>query len=213
MNTGQPSTYTTDGAHTLLTPAQEHILLEEVAAGSLQAYTKLYTLYLPLVHQYIAKFLDFQRADIEEVAQDVFFKIWKKREALVAVRSFEKFIYIVARNTVTDFYRSRKLRTAKELGIAREWIPPAYPADEKVITGEYYTLAKQALDLLPEKRRHIFELRTQQELSLEQIAAETGMSVAGVHKNLYQAVTFIRSHLKGHGLQIDAVLIIYILLS
>lgn len=198
-------------AHSVLTQTEEHALMQEVASGVVQAYTKLYNLYLPTVHHYISKFLNFNRPDIEEITQDIFLKIWKRREALIAVRSFEKFLYVVARNTLTDFYRMKKTYNIKQQ--QGELIDlPCYPTDEKLITNEYFALAKEAFNLLPEKRRKVFELRTQYDFSLEEIAQETHLSVSGVHQNLQKAVVFIQSYLKKHGLEITN-LLIYILLT
>lgn len=53
----------------------QHELLVMIDEGSMLSFTKLYNQYLTLVHQFIAKFLNFERAAIEEVAQNVFLKI------------------------------------------------------------------------------------------------------------------------------------------
>ncbi|AYD47597.1 RNA polymerase sigma factor [Arachidicoccus soli] len=203
--------YSSKNAHNILLPEEECTLLEEVAQGSVQAYTRLYNLYLPTVHQYIAKFLNFHIPDIEEIAQDIFLKIWKRRESLIAIRSFEKFLYVVSRNTLTDFYRVKKNLKLKQKD--DELIElPNYPTDEKLITDEYFALAKEALNLLPEKRRKVFELRTQYDFSLEEIAQETHLSVSGVHQNLQKATSFVQAYLKKHGLEVTK-LLVYILLT
>lgn len=196
----------TDKAHQILNFFEEEQLLAEVANGSVEAFTRLFNIYLPLMHRYIEKFLDFHRPDIEEVSQDTFLKIWKKKEILVTVRSFEKYLYVVGRHTLIDFYRRRKSDRSKRLADQYHNIPD-YPADEKVIHDEYIELANRAIDLLPEKRKLIFRLRTQEELTIEEIAERTDSSVGGVHLNLKKAVTFIRDHLKDKGLGVGSAIL------
>ena len=185
----------------------ERALLERVAYGDQAAFAQLYTAFLPLVHQYTARYLNFSRPDIEEVAQEVFLKIWKRKEAMIAVRSFEKFLFIVARNTVTDFYRSRQAGKTRESEAAPFWTGVQFPAEEKTITSEYFALARKALDLMPERRREIFELRTVRELSLEEIATLLDISVSGVHQNLRKAVSFMKEYFARHGVDVYPLLI------
>ena len=187
---------------TVLSSDDERALLERVAYGDQMAFTRLYNVYLPLVHQYTARYLNFSRPDIEEVAQEVFLKIWKRKEAMIAVRSFEKFLFVVARNTLTDRHRSRQAGRARESDLANNWTGAQFPAEEKTITSEYFALAKKALELMPERRREIFELRTVQELGLEEIAALLDISVSGVHQNLRKAVSFMKEYFGRHGVDV-----------
>lgn len=194
------------------TKSDTQLLMEQVAVGSSVAFTKLYEQYLPLVHQYIAKFLNFQQADIEEVAQDVLLKVWKKRTELSAIIHFEKYLYVMSRNTLTDFCRKRKRQMEKQSAIhsnTQAIALPDYPADEFLLSKEYIACAKHALNGLPEKRKIIFELRTQKDLSLEQIGAFIGMSVAGVHQNIKKATVHISDYLKKNGLHISIILFIF----
>jgi RNA polymerase sigma factor (sigma-70 family) len=152
-----------------------------------------------VVHQYIGKYLDFSGPDIQEVAQEVFLKIWKKKETLIVIRQFDKFLFTVARNSLTDHFRSIKAGQIKSRVLADNWVPPQYPAEEKVTTLEYLALTEKALGQMPLRRRKIFELRTMQELSLEEIAGSLNMSVSGVHQNLQKAVEFMKSYFRRHG--------------
>jgi len=176
----------------------ERLLLEAVAGGDNEAFCRLYTLYLPIVHQYIAKSLDFNRPDVEEVAQEIFLKIWRKKEMLIVIRQFDKFLFTVARNSLIDHFRSLKAGQVRSRALAENWIPPQYPAEEKIMTLEYVALTEKALGRLPEKRRKVFELRMQ-EWSLEEIAASLNMSVSGVHQNLRKAVEFMKTYFRRHG--------------
>lgn len=208
------SLFNTQGIDTLMSENKSGttLLIEQVAAGSSVAFTQLYEQYQPLVHQYIAKFLNFQQPDIEEVAQVVFLNVWKKRTALSAIIHFEKYLYVMSRNALTDFCRKRKRLMEKQISLnanTQAMALPDYPPDEILLSKEYITIAKEALNELPEKRKIIFELRTQKDLSLEQISAVIGMSVAGVHQNIKKATVFISDYLKKNGLHINILLFLF----
>jgi RNA polymerase sigma factor (sigma-70 family) len=183
-----------------LPQGEERLLLETVAGGDTTAFYRLYTIYLPVVHQYIGKYLDFSQPDVQEVAQEIFLKIWKKKETLIVIRHFDKFLFTVARNSMFDHFRGIKSGQIKSRALADNWVPPQYPAEEKVMTLEYRSLTEKALGQMPERRRRIFELRTMHELSLEEIAGSLNMSVSAVHQNLQKAVEFMRTYFRRHGM-------------
>jgi RNA polymerase sigma factor (sigma-70 family) len=182
-----------------LPQGEERLLLETVAGGDTTAFYRLYMIYLPVVHQYIGKYLDFSQPDVQEVAQEIFLKIWKKKETLIVIRHFDKFLFTVARNSMFDHFRGIKAGQIKSRALADNWVPPQYPAEEKVMTLEYRSLTEKALGQMPERRRRIFELRTMQELSLEEIAGSLNVSVSAVHQNLQKAVEFMRTYFRRHG--------------
>ena len=148
-----PSNTNSTEFRSTLPPGEERLLLETVAGGDRTAFCRLYTIYLPVVHQYIAKSLDFSHPDVEEVAQEIFFKIWKKKETLIVIRHFDKFLFTVARNSLTDHFRSRKAGQIRSRVLADNWVPAQYPAEEKVMTLEYLALTEKALGQMPERRR------------------------------------------------------------
>jgi RNA polymerase sigma-70 factor (ECF subfamily) len=179
---------------------EERLLLEAVAGGDKAAFRQLYSRYLPVVYQYIAKSLQFNQPDIEEVAQEIFLKIWTKKETLIVIRQFDSFLFTVARNSLTDHFRSVKAGQIRSRRLADNWVPPQYPAEEKLMTLEYLALTEKALGQMPERRRKIFQLRMQ-DLSLEEIADSLNMSVSGVHQNLQKAVGFMKTYFRKY--QVD----------
>ncbi len=78
-------------------------------------------------------------------------------------------------------------------------ISDAGPApDQALLFKQYYQAALAAIDQLPEHRRRIFQLRTQEGLTLEEIAVETGISRSAVKKHLYAAIESVKQYLRQH---------------
>jgi len=69
---------------------------------------------------------------------------------------------------------------------------------DDILFIEYHAIAREAIDRLPPRQRQIFELRTREDLSLNEIAVYLGISLAAVKKQLYAAINFIKTYLRRH---------------
>ncbi len=90
----------------------ELLILQKVSEGDWDAYADLFNYYLPKLSQYIYPFTDRSREDTEEVIQEVFLKIWEKRKSLTAIRSFDSYLFRMAKNQLIDLLGKR--RSAKK---------------------------------------------------------------------------------------------------
>lgn len=193
--------------HTRIAEEEERNLLQNVAAGDWQAFTRLYEAYSPLILHYLQVYLA-DKHDVEEIGQEVFLKVWKKRELLVTVRSFKSYVFIMARNALNDFLKAQQALIQKQAGYSKDYVQPHYSADDKLITDQYESIARTALDTLPEKQRQIFLLRTRDEMTIQEIADMLGMSVGGVHKSLQQATNYLKEYLAKNGINFTLLLLI-----
>ncbi|KAA2243615.1 sigma-70 family RNA polymerase sigma factor [Chitinophaga agrisoli] len=199
---------TVQPTYTTITGEQEKELLGDVAAGNWEAFSRLYELFSPLVLHYLQVYLP-EKQDVEEIGQDVFLKVWKRKETLITVRSFKNYIFIITRNALNDFLRARQSRQQQQAGYERDFVQPHhYSPDDKLLTDQYEAIARAALAALPEKQRRIFELRTRDDKTIQEIADEMGMSVGGIHKSLQQAIAALRDHLGRHGVHYNLLIIL-----
>jgi RNA polymerase sigma-70 factor (ECF subfamily) len=197
--------------YTVIRDEEERELLVGTAAGNWDAFTRLYEIFSPLVLHYLQVYLP-EKQDVEEIGQEVFLKVWKRRETLITVRSFKNYVFIMARNALNDFLRARQSRLMQQAGYERDYVQPRnYSADDKLLTDQYEAIARAALDALPEKQRIIFQLRIRDEKTIQEIADEMGMSLGGVHKSLQQAITTLKDHLGRHGVSFTLLLLLIFL--
>jgi RNA polymerase sigma factor, sigma-70 family len=194
--------------YTVINDEEERDLLAETAAGSWDAFTRLYALFSPLILHYLHVYLP-EKQDVEEIGQEVFLKVWKRRETLITVRSFKNYVFIMARNALNDFLRARQSRLMQQAGYERDYVQPRnYCSDDKLLTDQYEAIARAALDALPEKQRMIFQLRIREEKTIQEIADAMGMSLGGVHKSLQQAIVTLKEHLGRHGVSFTLLLLL-----
>lgn len=171
--------------------------LLQIAAGNKQAFTWLYEHHAPWLTRYIQLFTD-NAADTEEILQDVFVKVWNKREQLPGMESFGGWLNRVARNTIFNYLRSLKLRY--KLEVLDDGNPQAAQdrTDDRVLLHQYYNIAQQAIDQLPPRRKEVFMLRLEQNLTMDEIAAQLGVSRSAVEQHVYAANAFIKDYLQKH---------------
>jgi RNA polymerase sigma-70 factor (family 1) len=174
----------------------EVLLLQRLAAGDRDAYTALYKYYQPKLLRYLLPFTGDTAIIADEITQDIFVKIWLKKETFIGLQAFEYYLYRMARNRLIDIFRSEKKRKQLDTGLPDT---PDYQLEEELKYREYQQIAQQAIALLPERRRLIFELSTQQDLSRAEIAAQLDLSVAVVKKQLHLASKFIKDYMRKHG--------------
>jgi RNA polymerase sigma factor (sigma-70 family) len=185
----------------------EKQLLTQVSQGDRQAFQVLYKACYPLVQRYILLFEPSPHI-LDELTQDVFVRIWEKRERLGAIESFKGYLFLLTRNVVFNFIRALKVRQkVKELDESSG--PRANDLEDELLFKQYYEIALEAMDKLPPGRRKVLKMSIDDGLSLDEIAIELKISRSGVKKQLYAATAYVRQYLQEHG-EITLALIIFL---
>ena len=112
----------------------------------------------------------------EDLCSDVFLKVYEKLDTFNSSKaSLSTWIYTIARNTMTDYYRTRRVT---------EEIPETYAdendVEESVISAERLELLADALEALPERERDLIVLRYYSGLTLKEIGEKLDISYAYV---------------------------------
>lgn len=187
---------------------KERELLLQIAAGNRQAFTLLYEHHAPMLSRYIQLFTG-AAPETEELLQDVFVKVWKKKEQLPEIEVFGAWLNRVTRNTVFNYLRSTKLKRkieALETDAGAQAVTEQ--ADHRVLLHQYYRIANEAIAQLPARRKEVFQLRLEQHLTLDEIAARLGISRSAVEQHVYAANAFIKDYLQKHA-DIQLLLILF----
>lgn len=174
----------------------EALLLRQMAEGRMDAFDQLYRYFQQKVYYYILPFTFNTELDANDIVQDIFVKLWSKREAITEIISLEFYLYRMARNRLIDLKRSkdvRRLHLNQFAGSQHE--ATEYTAHE-IQFREFHKRAQEAIKDLPERRRLIFDLNINHDLSLKEIAERLNVSVSVVKKQLYLATQFVRQSIK-----------------
>ncbi|WP_166437239.1 RNA polymerase sigma factor [Niastella caeni] len=176
--------------------AEEASLVRAAADGDQVAYGRLYSFYYPQLYSSIA-FMAKSHEDAQEIIHETFLKIWKAKEALLLIKSFEDYAYTLAKNLLFNHLKRKKIGQRVIQLLSDQSIKNTGPApDQDYLYKQYYQTAIHAINQLSEQKRRIFLMRTQEGMSLGEIAEAMGISISAVKKHLYAAFESVKEALR-----------------
>jgi RNA polymerase sigma factor (sigma-70 family) len=186
----------------------ERELLLQVAQGDRPAFQIIYTHYYPLVLQQISLF-EPSKSSRDELAQDVFVRIWDKRVLLAGVESFKAYLFTMTRNLGLNRIKERRVRRSlSELGPSGE--QEAAEDTEKYLESKRLNqLLLEALRKMPKGMSQVLRMDIEKGLSTDEIAIQLRVSQAAVKKQLVKAKAFVRKYLRDKG-ELSILLIAFI---
>ena len=128
-----------------------------------------------------------------DMAQDVFMKVWEKREQLDSF-NIKSLIYKIANDMVISNYRKSSTRMDYENSMTIQNDSPLSPEEELNFEELTSTYAK-ALEKMPETQRVVFLMSRNDELKYHEIAGCLDISVKAVEKRMSAALQFLRTEL------------------
>lgn len=177
---------------------QDYLLQNQVSQGDQQAFAILFDRYHPRLFHFIVNLVKSKEV-AEELVMDVFLKIWLSRDIISSIENFDGFLFKIAYNKSIDFFRAAaKDKTVADIIWERMEIPAQSYADAPLLMQEYENKLREAIDLLPPKRRKVFDMSRNEELSHGEIAQALGISKNTVANTIVEAKQFIKSYLEKH---------------
>jgi len=172
--------------------AQDIALVEQALGGDRFAQRDLVRRYQGAIFAYIYRWLR-NRADAEDLTQDVFIKMFRALGSYSRKSSFRAWLYRIARNRVIDFLRRKKPATVDldEVVVATD----SSPHKTYRWVSERRRL-ERAIASLPSIYREVLLLRHRDELSYEEIVEATGMALGTVKARLHRARAMLRKRLE-----------------
>jgi RNA polymerase sigma-70 factor (ECF subfamily) len=166
-------------------------LIEAVLRGEEDAFAALVTRYQDRIHRLLAR-LCRDSGETEDLAQEVFVKVYRKLHTFQHDASFYTWVYRIAVNTATDHLtraRRRRLHLVEDPGTLDDGERASDDAGsaQPVLDAELRDVTRALLDRLPEKYRTILVLREYEDLSYTEIAQVLQCSIGTVESRLFRA--------------------------
>ncbi len=151
---------------------------------------------LPLKHKLyrFAKRLLKNATESEDIVQEVFIRLWTRRERLSEYKSIEAFAMIITKNLCLDNLKSKRNKTGELIDIY-ERMTDATPY-EKVELNDAYKKVQEIINTLPEQQKMIIHLRDIEGYEFNEIAEIVQISSNNIRVNLSRARKKVREILK-----------------
>lgn len=132
--------------------------------------------------------------EAKDVLQDVYLKLWQKRDELGKVENLEAFAMRMTRNRCLDMIRSR--RTVSVGDLSKNSLPEeGCSGFSQLENSDLAGFVRQIIGGLPDVQRSIIHLRDIEMLEYEEIAEMTQMSVNAITVNLSRARKKVRDEI------------------
>lgn len=152
---------------------------------------KIYRDYHGRISGYIRSRISSEQ-DAEDIAANVFVKVFEKLDTFDESKaSLSTWIYTITRNTMTDYFRSRKVFFE-----IPETIEDDYSVEEEICNAEMLEALANALETLDERERDIVILRFYSGRTLKEIAKMMNISYAYVKVLQNKAFVSIKKYIE-----------------
>ncbi len=171
-------------------------LVAKLKKGDIKAFDQLFIKYAGKINLLAKQYLG-TKEDAEGLTQDVFIKIWKKRESIKTEHSFRSYIFSIVFNDIKKFYRDKHMILEPYNDFAHD-----KQTNNTISEISYNEIVKQLeieLNKLTPRQKEIFILSREQGLSHKEISNKLNISTKTVENHLHSATKQIKKHLEKAG--------------
>lgn len=176
----------------------EKITLLALRRGDQQVFESVFKEHYAPLCTYARRYLIDPEA-AEEVVQDMFFKLWERRDSLLITTSLKSYLFRAVRNHALNYIKYQR--------ISQQYIDyvgfttsneSAESAHEALINNDLERHFGRLVSSMPERRRMIFEMSRFEGLKYDEIAQKMNISVKTVENQMTKALEFLRKKLSDY---------------
>ena len=130
--------------------------------------------------------------EAENLTQDIFLKLWTKRERLRGIDDLDAYIFTVAHHETLNFIRHSLTLTMTPIGNAAVSRDSGDDTERDLEYQELLNMVYAEISHMPEKRRKIFLMSREEGLSNQEIADRLGISRRTVEAHISAALRDLR---------------------
>jgi len=161
----------------------------------LKSFESIFRQYYQMLCSYAYRFVN-DTDTAEEIVQELFYKLWEKRNELQVTSSLKSYLFSAVHNRCLKFIEHRnveaKYRNYYLLHGSEADNEQQYSSNVRELQG----IIERTLDSLPERCSRIFRLNRFEGLKYNEIAIKLSISVKTVEANMGKALKLLRRNLK-----------------
>ncbi len=130
----------------------------------------------------------------KDIIQDIFLKLWQKKETLEDIENMEAFAMRMTKNRCLDLFKAKRLIPTEdeELKIKKD---EQKNLQKEIELSETALIIRKLINQLPDIQRTIMHLRDIEQYEYEEIAVVTDMTINTIRVNLSRARKKVRDEL------------------
>ena len=133
--------------------------------------------------------------DAEDMVQEVYMKLWNKRDALPDVQDVEAYCVTLTKNMCIDRLRIAEVEK-EDVDEVPTMLAATDDVEAQVERRDAVEQVKQIIETLPEHQQQVITLRDMEDCSFEEIVKQTGLTAVNIRMLLSRARKTIRERLK-----------------
>jgi RNA polymerase sigma-70 factor (family 1) len=166
--------------------------------GDSYAFTKLYNNYVKKIFSFSLNIV--KSPDLaHDITHDVFVKIWQNAPQLDVEKSFQSYLFTIARNHIFNLIKRAKLETALIEQMLQYAVVSECCTENTIELNESIKIVNQAIDALPPQRKLIFDLCKNEGLTYNEVATQLNISSSTVNSQMVKAMKSIKDFLLLNG--------------
>lgn len=167
-------------------------ILEELRKGNERAFDFIFREYYKSLSQFSYSIVKEQTA-AESIVQDVFIKLWERRDTIENVTNLHSYMMVMVRNQCVDFLRKEKSSSKMHTALRIE--KSGNTTEEQIFVNEFEEKLLKSIMNLPERCRKAMEMSRFEGFSNKEIAEQMQISVKGVEALIGRALKLLRVEL------------------
>lgn len=185
-------------------PMEEKEMLSDLRLGSQTAFRQIYSLYSGRIYLNIRKMVKSEQ-DAAELLQEVFIKVWDKRELIDTEQSFRSYLFQIAKYTVYNFIRKNNLEKQIQAYLSLHNTQLYTHVEEQLNEKQDEQWLSQTIEQLPPQRRLIYRLCKIEGKSYAEVSTLLRISTSTINDHIVKATKYIKER---HGVLDKSTLLI-----
>ncbi|GAA3920521.1 sigma-70 family RNA polymerase sigma factor [Chitinophaga oryziterrae] len=187
----------------------EKELLQRIAGSSQEAFKILHDHYARHVYGLALRLMKSPEL-AQDLTQEIFVRVWVKRELLSDIQQFRPWLNTISRNMALDYLRKKVAAPSNEEYMINFFSDLTPSAEENLALKQLEGAIRQAVDQLSPQLKTAFTLSRFQGLTHMEIAQRMNISPITSKSHLVRALAIIRKYLEEHYPDIALVVILYL---
>jgi RNA polymerase sigma-19 factor, ECF subfamily len=167
--------------------------MQRTPCGIAIDFACLYRSYRQKVHTEVKRFT---RGGIpaDDIVQDIFLVIWRKREELASIKNFDDWFHIITRNKIIDHQRKINKEQKIRIKFAGSQGDQENPVS-RLLLSEYQQIIALTIQKLPARQQTIYQLVEQKGWRVSEVAETLKLQIGTVKSHLHRARQTVQQNL------------------